>query len=260
MCVVAWQAYPFSRNNFLMFLAVGYFWVGMLDVFHILVYPGMNVYKDMEGTPSAQIWIITRFFEALLLLIAPVFLTRDLNPARTFVIFGVISAITYQLVLSGNFPAAFDADTGLTHFKIYSEYLIIAILFAACIHLWSKRRLLNPRLLPLLIIAIGFTVIAEVIFTLYAAVDDIYNKSGHIVKILSFWLIFDILVKSVLTRPYRELKKAHDDMEHTVITRTKTLEQEVEKHKNTERSLIESKARLTQLLTSSPVVIHTRTQ
>ncbi|MDA3870356.1 MAG: response regulator, partial [Gammaproteobacteria bacterium] len=149
-------------------------------------------------------------------------------------------------------------DTGLTHFKIYSEYLIIAILFTACVHLWSKRHLLKPRLLTLLIIAIGFTIIAETIFTLYAAIDDVYNKSGHIVKILSFWLIFDILVKSTLTRPYRELKKAHDDMENTVITRTKTLEQEVENHKNTERALIESKARLTQLLTSSPVVIHTR--
>ncbi len=258
MFVVAWYAYPFSRNNFLLFLGIGYFWVGTLDLYHTLVYPDLNIYEDLTGTPSAQIWVIARLFEALILLIAPLFLTRDLNPTRTFVIFGAISAIAYQLVLSGNFPAAFYTDTGLTQFKIYSEYVIIAILFIACFHLWSKRHLLKPRLLTLLIIAIGLTIIAEVIFTLYTAIDDIYNKSGHIVKILSFWLIFEILVKSALTRPYRELKKAHDDMEHTVITRTKTLEQEVEKHKNTERALIESKARLTQLLTSSPVVIHTR--
>ncbi|MDT8451461.1 MAG: MASE3 domain-containing protein [Gammaproteobacteria bacterium] len=256
--VVAWHAYPFSRNNFLMFLGIGYFWVGMLDLYHTLVFPGLSIYEDLTGTPTAQIWVFARLLEALTLLIAPLFLTRDLKPARPFVIFGVISAIAYQLVISGNFPAAFYTDTGLTDFKIYSEYVIIALLFAACFHLWIKRHLLNPRLLILLIIAIGLTIISEVTFTLYAAVDDIYNMSGHIVKILSFWLIFDSLVKSALTRPYRELKKAHDDMEHTVVTRTKKLEQEVEKHKNTELALIESKARLTQLLTSSPVVIHTR--
>jgi hypothetical protein len=79
MFVVVWHTYPFSRNNFLMFLGIGYFWVGMLDLYHTLVYPGLNIYQDLTGTPSAQIWVIARLFEALTLLIAPLFLTRNFN-------------------------------------------------------------------------------------------------------------------------------------------------------------------------------------
>lgn len=43
MCVVAWHMYPFTRNNYLMFLGGGYFWIGVLDLLHTLSYKGVGV-------------------------------------------------------------------------------------------------------------------------------------------------------------------------------------------------------------------------
>ena len=239
-------------------MGVGYFWVGCLDVFHTLIYPNMDLYEKIpDGTPSAQIWLVARFIEAATLLIAPVFLTRNFNRNIAFVIFGLISAITYQLVLSGNFPDAFNKETGLTTFKIYSEYIIVFTLISAGIHLWYKRNLLSNKITIPLIISIAFTIASELIFTLYASVDDIYNISGHIFKILSFWLVFDVLVHSVLTSPYRELEKTNKEMEHTIAERTQKLSQEMEEHHETEEILRASQSLLSFHLENTPLAATT---
>ena len=258
MFVVAWHTFPFSRSNFLMFLGVGYFWVGMLDVFHTLIYPDMHIYDEtIKGTPSAQVWIIARFLEASILLTAPLFLTKSFNRGLAFIAFAIFSAIGYKLVLTGNFPHAFTPETGLTDFKIYSEYTIILLLIAAALHLWSKRDALGHRLVTMLIISICLTIIAELIFTLYASVDDIYNKAGHIFKMLSFWLIFDALVRSVLVRPYQTLAKANEEMEHTVVDRTQKLLQEMEEHHETEEILRASQSQLSFHLENTPLAATT---
>jgi len=76
LCVVAWQTYPFSKNSFLMYLGCGYFWVAILDGVHMLVYKGMSVFPIEVANPATQLWIASRYSEALLLLTAPLFLDR----------------------------------------------------------------------------------------------------------------------------------------------------------------------------------------
>ena len=79
MCVVAWQMYPFTKNNFLMFLGAGYFWIACLDLMHALSYKGLAIVPGSTADTPIQIWIITRYFEALLLVSAPWFLSHNLN-------------------------------------------------------------------------------------------------------------------------------------------------------------------------------------
>ena len=118
--VVAWNMYPFTRNNYLMFLGTGYFWIGALDLLHTLTYKGMNIIGDTGPNMSVQFWIGTRGFEALLLLAAPWFLTHTFKLKRSFASFGLISiAITYS-VFAGLFPDSFIPGEGLTDFKVYS--------------------------------------------------------------------------------------------------------------------------------------------
>ena len=95
MCVVAWQMYPFTKNNFLMFLGGGYFWVASLDLVHALSYKGFNLIPGVEVGTSIQFWIITRYFEAILLVSAPWFLNHHFKRKNIFTFFGV------QIIESG---------------------------------------------------------------------------------------------------------------------------------------------------------------
>src|SRR3989304_3383328 len=92
MLVVAWSAYPFARNGFLLFLGFGFFWVGALDLVHTLLYKGMQVYPVVGANPATQFWVAARYLQALLLLAAPLFLSRPVRRGWTFWSFGIADA------------------------------------------------------------------------------------------------------------------------------------------------------------------------
>lgn len=207
MCVMAWQTYPFSRNNFLAFLACGYFWIAMLDTVHGLVYKGMNIFPDFTGgNPSTQFWLAARYSEALLLLAAPLFLKRHVNMAITFTSFGIVAVFLTSAIGIGYFPDGFIEGQGLTPFKIYSEYVIISILVLAMAHIWRRRSLIGRNTLVLLLSSIALTMGAELAFTFYVDVYGLSNIVGHLFKFFSFWLIFLAIIRTNLVKPYADLK------------------------------------------------------
>lgn len=205
--VVAWNMYPFTRNNYLMYIGSGYFWIGVLDLLHTMAYKGMNVIPGSGANMAVQFWIGTRYLEALLLLSAPWFLTHSFNRIRYFIIFGVISFLIISLVYAGYFPEGFIPGTGLTSFKIVSEYVIISILAVAIYYLYSQRALIESHIVNILIVSIVFTMFAELAFTFYVSVYGISNIIGHIFKIFSFWLIFQAIITTTLKEPFLVMSK-----------------------------------------------------
>ena len=237
--VVAWQTYRFSRNGLLIFLACGYFWIGALDLIHALVYKGMNIFPIITVNPSAQLWISARYYEAFLLLAAPLFLTRPINRRIAFTGFGLVAVIVYSLVMYGFFPDAFIEGQGLTKFKIYSEYVIIALLIGALAHMVRRRALMELNVLFLLGGSIVLTMGAELAFTYYVSAYGLSNLGGHIFKIFSYWLLFIAIIRTTLLKPYFEL------------------EEEIGERKKIESALKESELRLDTILNTAPEAIIT---
>lgn len=206
--VVAWQTYIFTRNHFLMYLGCGYFWIATLDMVHTLSYKGISILPVTDSNVAIQLWIGTRYMEALLLLTAPWFLVRTLNRNIAITLFGVISVALIMLVMSGSFPIAFIEGKGLTTFKVYSEYVIITIIAAAIIYLYRQRKLIDQRVFLLMITSMALTMIAELAFTFYVSVFGLSNLAGHIFKLFSFWLIYLAVVRTTLREPFSALSKA----------------------------------------------------
>ena len=207
LAVVAWQTYPFTRNDFLMYLGCGYFWVGGLDLVHMMSYTGINIYDIKTPNTSSQFWVSTRFLEAFILLTAPWFLNHNINRYLTFFTYGIVSTCIYTLIFLDIFPDTYIENQGLTSFKVISEYFIIAILMLALIYMWHKRRLLDPRILHIMVISIVLTMCAELAFTFYLTIQDLPNILGHIFKLFSFWLIFMGIVRTSLQEPFLAMSR-----------------------------------------------------
>jgi len=208
MCVVAWHMYPFTRNNYLMFLGGGYFWIGVLDLLHTLSYKDLGIFPgSTSANIGTQFWIGTRYLEALLLLIAPWFLNHSFNRIKSFIFIGTVSAILTWLVLSGIFPEGFIEGKGLTAFKVNSEYIIIALLALSIYHLNKQRTFLDPRITNVIILSIILTMCAELAFTFYISVFGISNLVGHIFKLFSFWLIFLAVIRTTLQEPFLAMSR-----------------------------------------------------
>lgn len=210
MFAFAWSTYGFSRNDFLLFLACGYFWIGSLDLLHTLVYKGLNVIVEGNGNLSVQFWIGTRYLEAVLLLAAPFAATRKQNGYLLVSVFGGVAVALTAVIFLGVFPTGFIEGYGLTDFKIYSEYVIIFILALALIALLRYGQSISTEEKTLISASIVMTMCAEIAFTYYVSVYGASNLAGHIFKIFSYWLIFRAIVLSNLKKPFYELASIKD--------------------------------------------------
>lgn len=213
MFVVIWHTYDFSQNHFLMYLAVGYLWLGGLDVIHTLLYYGMPTALD-QGNLTSQFWIGARFLESLLLLTSPYFIAMTFARNRVVLLFGIISVILTLSIFIGYFPDTFVDGVGLTTFKVVSEYIIIALLLAAIFHITKHRRQIEPTIYRLMMISIVLTIGAELAFTFYVSMYGLSNLAGHIFKIYSFWIIYIAIVRTSLVNPFmilnRDLQELQD--------------------------------------------------
>lgn len=208
LSVVAWQTYAFSRNDFLMYMGTGYFWVATIDLLHALTYNGVAIILYGDTSTSTQYWLVARLIEAILLLSAPMFLQRKANRYAVFFFYGVLTLCFYLLISNGLFPETYIHDVGLTAFKVFSEYFIVFLLGLAGLFIYRYRTLIDSRVRGLLLCSIGFTIAAELVFTLYVNVNGTIILIGHMFKFFSFWLIFVAIVRTSLKEPFQLMAKA----------------------------------------------------
>jgi diguanylate cyclase (GGDEF)-like protein len=190
-----------------MYLGSGYLWVAVLDFIHTIAYKGMNLVAISNANSATQFWISSRYLEAFILISAPIFLTRSIRRELAIPIFGVVAGGIMILILTGNFPDAFIEGKGLTSFKIYSEYLIIALLASSLVFLWNQKNHIDNYILNLMVAAIILTMIAELAFTFYVSVYGVSNLVGHFFKFFSYWLLYEAVVHTSLKQPIKLLRQ-----------------------------------------------------
>lgn len=248
MTVVAWHTYPFSRNGFLMFLACGFFWVGVADLIHTLVHTRTEMLAGGTANGSMQSWLVARGGQALLMLAAPLFAKWAVPRWPLFLVFGGIFAMVHLLVVTGYFPAAFVEGQGMTPFKIASEYTIIALFAAALGHLHLRRADLHARTVKLISASLVLTMGSELILTFAGGSQGLPAIAGHIFKLLAFWLIFEAVIRDSLVEPYRTL-------EARVLQRTRALEEEMARRERAERDIRRSESWLRSVIDNSPAIV-----
>lgn len=212
--LIAWNSRKIQKNHYLLFLGIAYLFVGCFDLLHTLFYKGMMIFHDQDANIPTQLWIISRYTESISLFIAPLFLTRKLHQVRTLSIYLALAVVILWSVFAGIFPTCYTNGVGLTPFKIYSEYIISAILAGALVMLWLNRDRFNRGIFNLLAASIVLTIGAELAFTSYISVYGMANIVGHFLKFISFYLIYKALVETGLKEPYellfRDLKESEE--------------------------------------------------
>ena len=210
--VIGWNSRKYYKNNYLLFIGIAYLFVAFFDTLHTLAYKGMNIFKgyDDNNLPP-QLWLVARYIESIALLLAPFFFSRPVRPWRIIAILSAVSALAiYAIFFAGIFPVCFVTGSGLTPFKIGSEYLIDIILIAALSLLHKNREHFDPGVLRLLTLSIACTMVTELCFTVYVHLYGISNLVGHFFKIFSFWFMYRAIIETALSKPYdllfRELR------------------------------------------------------
>ena len=253
---IAWNTRRIMASNYLLFIGISCLFVGGIDLLHTLAYSGMGVFPEYGANLPTQLWIATRYMLSLSFLAALFFTNRKFRPNFIIAIYAVITAFLLSSIFYwGNFPTAFIDGVGLTSFKVASEYVISFILLFSIGLLLRKRAQLGGNIVKFVVAAMAVAIAAEMTFTLYTDVYGIANVIGHLLTVVSFYLIYKALIETGLTKPYDLLFR---DLKQNEITLTQytdelteindQLVQEVAERKKAEETLRQHEEHLEDLV------------
>ena len=194
-----------EEYNYLKFIGASYFIIAIIDLIHTLAYKGMGVFPGYTANLPTQLWIMARYLQAIALFLASLSIDRKFRSETVVILYSIIGLFLLGTVFIWDvFPACYIDGQGLTQFKIYSEYLISAIVLASIIPLRRKRNVFSSKVYTLIILSIIFTVFSELAFTFYVSVYGISNVFGHFFKIIEFYMIYKAIIYSGIEVPYNE--------------------------------------------------------
>ncbi|MDO8987467.1 MAG: MASE3 domain-containing protein, partial [Coriobacteriia bacterium] len=217
--MIAWNTRRTMGNGYVLVVALAGAFVAGVDVLHALTYQGMNLIPHVGNNLPTQLWLVGRYLQAASLFIAPLFVMRRAATAKIMWGFGIATFVLLGSIALGVFPDAYIDSTGLTGFKIASEYVISLAMALGLAGLVAKRREQDPEVLGFMATAIGCFIAAELMFTLYSHPTAAHNYLGHMLRVAGALFLYRALVVAAIARPFdvlfRDLKQAADGLERS---------------------------------------------
>ena len=223
--MITWNARSHLDNDYFLFIGIAYFFVEIIDLLHTLAYHGMGVFASTGSNLATQLWVAGRYLQSITLLLALFFCNRKLNIYAQIGIYGFVTSLLLASIFYWHtFPVCYVEGSGLTTFKIASEYIVIAILGIAILLLLKQGQWFDPGVLRLLIGSMIATIAAELAFTTYFNVYGNANVIGHFLRLISFYLAYKAIVETGLVRPQNVLFRNLTESEERLREQTEELQ------------------------------------
>jgi signal transduction histidine kinase len=198
-------------------IGAGFLAVAMLEILHLLAFPGMPGIFWLESSTERGIvyWLSARILSVGTitgaLLVAPGAASR--LPRRAPLVAG--AAVAVAVVLAADVfwisrrPLFFVEGEGLTPLKKGLELLVAVLAVAGALLYRSEHRRTGDPNSRRLSVALALTVISELCFMMYARAHDSFNLLGHVYLLLASYGVFRALFADAVVRPYRRLAESN---------------------------------------------------
>jgi diguanylate cyclase (GGDEF)-like protein/PAS domain S-box-containing protein len=213
---LAWNLRRQAGNSYLMLLGTGFLAVSLIDFAHTLSYAGMPDWVTPSGAEKAiNFWLAGRLTAALVLLAVALqplshWSAATCRGALWVALLGSASAVWLGLYRGDWLPHTFVPGQGLTAFKVFSEYLLMVLYGLASVLIYLQSRRTGNRDRQWLAASAWVLGLAEMFFTLYVDVTDLYNLLGHIYKAAAYLMVYRALFSAGVQSPFQKLKASQD--------------------------------------------------
>jgi signal transduction histidine kinase len=235
--LIGWTTRHLVRNQFFLILAIGFLAAGVVDLLHTLTYEGMPIVAEAGADMATQLWLIARTQGSLAFIFAGFSLGRkDFFTANTWLA-GFFTSALGLVVLAwplGLFPTCVVEGEGPTAFKAAYELTIIVLLCFAAVLLRVRHKFIDRQLMPLLLGAIGMSVLSEILFTLHVDAYGVTAFFGHYFKLGGAVLVSCALiegsVRSPFTTLFREMGQSYEEVDRELKRRVEAEKQQEVAH------------------------------
>lgn len=193
---LGWNLRRSARGARLAWLGAVFLAVGLIDFGHTLSYPGMPVFVTPSSADKAiHFWLAARLVAAVGLLLHALLPERRGSPvvAKGLTIAAIALALAWGWVVlahEDSLPRAFDPGVGVTPFKVVVEYGLVVLYLIAAVLLARRGVGEGEPTSCWLAAAATVLALAELYFTLYIEVTDLFNVLGHAYKVVAFAMIY----------------------------------------------------------------------
>lgn len=189
-------------DDFAVLVGLGLGTSALLHLVHMVDFPGMGMIGVSVDEPT-QVWLAARLLVAATFVLAPFALGRRVRIGLVAALCGGVAALALASIYWWSvFPSAYSLEGGLTTFKVAAEYVISGLFAAGMVLLWRRHALLPAAALPLLVAALGASIVAELWFTVYSGPHTWPNMAGHVFLVLSAVFVYLGLIEDSLARPH----------------------------------------------------------
>ncbi len=216
---VGWYTFDQSKNHQVLFLSAACLAVGLIDIMHMLSFPGMPDFITPNSTNKGILfWISARLTSGVAFLAGAYIYSgsvrRGLSKLNLLTVALTVTGLVFVCVvyLPGYLPAMFIEGSGLTPVKVSAEYLVVSLCVLSFAAYWRRFARTGDRAFPWYLAAFIVCVFSEMTFTLYRSAYDTYNLLGHIYKIAAFCMIYQGVFSSSVTHPYVQLVDADEKL------------------------------------------------
>jgi PAS domain S-box-containing protein len=209
---VGWYTFDQSKNHHALFLSAACLAIGLIDIMHILSFPGMPFFiTPSSANKGILFWICARLTSGVAFLasayIYPGSVKRGLSKLNLLTAALAVTGLAFAGVfyVPGYLPAMFVEGSGPTPVTVSAEYLVVSLFALSFAAYWRRFTRTGDRVLAWYLAAFIVCIFSELAFTLYKSAYDSYNLVGHLYKVVAFYMIYQGIFTSSVTHPYVQL-------------------------------------------------------
>ncbi len=202
--IIIWYTFDTNSSD-IRLIGFAFLSVAIFNCLHVFYFTPLGYAPGGYDDLFARFGVISRLVEAVLLLVG----------VHGFIRFKINKWLLLILTLAGTFLISLTilwfpnlypkllTDKGTTIYRTIFEYIILLV-FVFCIPALVKnvnKQGVLTYVYVLSAIIIGLPV--QIFFSMYDDISSFYNTLGHILKIISYCLLFKGIFISAVTYPYR---------------------------------------------------------
>lgn len=185
-----------------------------LHVYFYLLNPFTPLFKNNSIDFSLRFWLLTRFVEAITILMSSLKLTNHKINRYTLLYMTVFSSLIISVIVYNFSKSAAYLFTpeGLTPIKIFLEYAIIFISIITLIILNSSLSSYYVWIRRYIFLAVCITIPSELCFTIYTKTGTFISAFGHVLRIAYYIYLFKAIYVSTISYEQEKVLEKHDIM------------------------------------------------
>lgn len=200
--IIVLNTYNISQNSYLTFLGIGFGFVSIFEIIHVLTYVGIDLFMLDNGNINSLLAVVPRLLQSMIILVSFLFINKKIKIALLVTIYSLITIVLLAGIL-------FFENNIVTYIEVIGFIMLYqgleiaaAVLFSVALAtLIFNRKKLKYRVYKYMLFSLQASVIADVLLVMDANMNSMINVSSHILKFIAFFCIYKAVIQNTLRNP-----------------------------------------------------------